>query len=144
MHYITVQYSTEQYITLYAQYVYIAISSYIWFECDITPSYPRHHTLESPRSFPLAAASVIAGRTVANVLQPRSVWPEECESPWWNQGPNESVRRIFFTELGTQWPAVWSVQKLYQTLNHYKSRWLLCKPTQSIFLLWGLQTSQYA
>ena len=52
MHYITVQYSTEQYITLYAQYVYIAISSYIWFECDITPSYPRHHTLESPRSFP--------------------------------------------------------------------------------------------
>jgi len=33
----------------------------------------------SKSSFPLAAASVIAERTVANVLQPRSVWPEECE-----------------------------------------------------------------
>lgn len=33
----------------------------------------------SKSSLPLAAASLIAGRTVANVLQPRSVWPEECE-----------------------------------------------------------------
>eukprot|EP00913_Durusdinium_trenchii_P027643 g25924.t1 len=32
-----------------------------------------------PRSFPFAAASVIAGRSIASALQPRSVWPEECE-----------------------------------------------------------------
>jgi len=33
----------------------------------------------SKSTFPLAAASVIAGRAVAQALQPRNVWPEECE-----------------------------------------------------------------
>ena len=35
--------------------------------------------IKSLRTFPLAAASVIAGRAVAQALQPRNVWPEECE-----------------------------------------------------------------
>ena len=35
--------------------------------------------MKSLRTFPLAAASVIAGRAVAQALQPRNVWPEECE-----------------------------------------------------------------
>ena len=37
--------------------------------------------IKSLRTFPLAAASVIAGRAVAQALQPRNVWPEECEHP---------------------------------------------------------------
>lgn len=40
-----------------------------------------HVSYVDMRPFALSAASLVAGRGLAAALQPRSVWPEECEPP---------------------------------------------------------------